>query len=80
MTTLIPKDMPLYLSIVVPIYNEEESVEKLLAGILEVTKQFDFAYEIIFVDDGSQDNTWAIIEQLKKTTPQLKKTNRISCI
>ena len=64
--------MPLYLSIVVPLYNEEESVEKLLAGILEVTKQFDFSYEIIFVDDGSKDNTWAIIEQLKETTPQLK--------
>jgi len=64
--------MSLYLSIVVPLYNEEELVEKLLAGILEVTKQFDFAYEIIFVDDGSQDNTWAIIEQLKEKTPQLK--------
>ena len=72
MTTLEPKDMPLHLSIVVPLYNEEESVEKLLAGILEVTKQFDFAYEIIFVDDGSKDNTWAIVEQLKETTPQLK--------
>ena len=72
MTILETKDMPLYLSIVVPLYNEEESVEKLLAGILEVTKQFDFAYEIIFIDDGSKDNTWAIIEQLKETTPQLK--------
>ena len=71
-STLKPKDMPLYLSIVVPLYNEEESVEKLLAGILEVTKQFDFAYEIIFIDDGSKDNTWAIIERLKETTPQLK--------
>ena len=64
--------MPLYLSIVVPLYNEEESVKKLLASILEVTMQFDFAYEIIFVDDGSKDNTWAIIEQLKETTPQLQ--------
>ena len=64
--------MPLYLSIVVPLYNEEESVEKLLSGILEVTRQFDFAYEILFVDDGSKDNTWAIVEQLKEKTPQLK--------
>lgn len=72
MTTLEPKDIPVYLSIVVPLYNEEESVERLLLCILEVTKQFDFAYEIIFVDDGSQDNTWVIIEQLKETTPQLK--------
>ena len=72
MTTPDPKDMSLYLSIVVPLYNEEESVEKLFAGILEVTEQFNFAYEIIFIDDGSQDNTCAIVEQLKKTTPQLK--------
>jgi glycosyltransferase involved in cell wall biosynthesis len=62
---------PIYLSIVVPLYNEEESVEKLLAGILVVTNQFNFDYEIIFIDDGSQDDTWAIVERLKKTTPQL---------
>ena len=71
MTILKSKNMPLYLSIVVPLYNEEESVEKLLASILQITEKFDFAYEIIFVDDGSKDNTWAIIEQLKETTPQL---------
>ncbi|MFC1881521.1 glycosyltransferase family 2 protein [Thermodesulfobacteriota bacterium] len=72
MTTLKPQDMPLYLSIVVPLYNEEESVEKLLAGILDAMEQFDFLYEIIFMDDGSQVVTWTIIEQLKKATPQLK--------
>jgi len=64
--------MSVYLSIVVPLYNEEESVETLLSGLLEAAEQFDFSYEIIFVDDGSGDNTWAIIEQLKKRTPQLK--------
>ncbi|MCG2777043.1 MAG: glycosyltransferase family 2 protein [Desulfobacterales bacterium] len=64
--------MSVYLSIIVPLYNEEESVEKLLAGLLEITEQFDFSYEIIFVDDGSRDNTWSLIEQLKKSTPQLK--------
>jgi glycosyltransferase involved in cell wall biosynthesis len=72
MSILEPKEMIIYLSIVVPLYNEEESVQKLLANILEATEQFDFAYEIIFIDDGSKDNTWAIIEQLKKTTPQLR--------
>jgi glycosyltransferase involved in cell wall biosynthesis len=72
MSELEPENMTLYLSIVVPLYNEEESVEKLHASIINVTKQFDFPYEIIFVDDGSTDNTWQIIEQLKKETPQLK--------
>ena len=43
--------MSVYLSIVVPLYNEEESIEKLLAGLLEVTEKFDFSYEIILVDD-----------------------------
>ena len=63
---------PIYLSIVVPLYNEEESVENLLSGLLEVAKQFEFAYEIILVDDGSEDRTWEAIERLKKTTPRLR--------
>lgn len=60
-----------YLSIIVPLYNEEESVEKLLSKIKQTTEQFDFDYEIIFVDDGSRDNTWNIIENVKKSTPKL---------
>jgi len=65
-------DMTIYLSIVVPIYNEEESVESLLAAILDAAKDFYFSYEIIFVDDGSEDNTWNVIERLKVGIPQLK--------
>jgi len=57
---------------VVPLYNEEESVEQLLSRLLDVGKQFDFPYEIIFVDDGSKDKTWELIERLKKTTPNLR--------
>ena len=64
--------MSAYLSIIVPLYNEEESVEKLYTGILEVVEQFSFSYEIIFVDDGSQDKTWDIIEELAKRTPHFK--------
>jgi glycosyltransferase involved in cell wall biosynthesis len=64
--------MSIYLSIVVPLYNEAESVEKLLASLLEVMEGSDFSYEIIFVDDGSSDKTWEIIEELNKNTPCLK--------
>jgi len=64
--------MPVYLSIVIPLYNEEESVEKLLSRIIEVGDQFDFPFEIICVDDGSEDKTWEIIERLKKTFPNLR--------
>jgi glycosyltransferase involved in cell wall biosynthesis len=64
--------MSVYLSIVVPLYNEEESVEKLVTKILEVGKEFGFSFEIILVDDGSTDKTWEIIERLKNSTPHLK--------
>jgi len=64
--------MSVYLSMVVPLYNEEESVEQLLSRILDAGKQFDFPYEIIFVDDGSKDKTWELIERLKKTTTNLR--------
>ena len=64
--------MSVYLSIVVPLYNEEESVEKLVASILEVGEEFDFSYEIILVEDGSTDKTWEKVEQLKYSTPHLK--------
>jgi glycosyltransferase involved in cell wall biosynthesis len=64
--------MSIYLSIVVPLYNEEKSVEKLLSKVTQVGDQFDFPYEIVFVDDGSTDKTWKIIGRLKRTKPQLK--------
>lgn len=64
--------MPTYLSIVVPLYNEEESVAKLVERILDVGKYFPFEYEIILVDDGSTDNTWQIIEAMKKNHKNLK--------
>jgi glycosyltransferase involved in cell wall biosynthesis len=59
-------------SIVVPLFNEEESVEMLLSGIVEVMRKTDSLFEVIFIDDGSQDRTWAIIEDLKKTTPEIR--------
>lgn len=64
--------VPIYLSIIVPLYNEEETVEKLLDRILDVAEGFRFSYEVVFVDDGSSDKTWEIIESLKQKTPQLR--------
>ena len=46
-----------YLSIVIPLYNEAESIETLVSNIIEVGTLFDFSYEIILVDDGSTDKT-----------------------
>jgi glycosyltransferase involved in cell wall biosynthesis len=61
-----------YLSIVVPLYNEEESVAPLVEAIQEVGDRMDATYEILLVDDGSQDRTWERIAQLKTTTPNLR--------
>ncbi|MDD3078257.1 MAG: glycosyltransferase family 2 protein [Paludibacter sp.] len=54
------------ISVVVPLFNEEESLEKLYEWIERVMKAHKFSYEIIFVNDGSTDNSWDIIENLQK--------------
>jgi glycosyltransferase involved in cell wall biosynthesis len=51
-------------SIVVPVYNEEESLGELAAWIDRVCRDEDLSYEVIFVDDGSTDNSWGVIEDL----------------
>lgn len=53
------------LSIVIPLYNEEESLPELVAWIDRVTKEAALSHEIILVDDGSNDNSWQIIKQLQ---------------
>ncbi len=54
------------LSIVVPIYNEEESVQPLYEAIRTACERNGQSYEIVFVDDGSQDQTFALLEELHK--------------
>jgi glycosyltransferase involved in cell wall biosynthesis len=60
------------ISIVVPLYNEKDSVQSLVEKILDITHSLDFAFEIILVDDGSDDGTWARIVELSKNRPQLR--------
>lgn len=52
------------ISIVVPLLNEEESLPLLHEWIVKVMRENNFSYEIIFIDDGSKDGSWNIIEQL----------------
>jgi glycosyltransferase involved in cell wall biosynthesis len=54
------------LSIVIPLKNEVESLTELEAWIRRVVEKMGITYEILFVDDGSNDGSWALIEQLKK--------------
>lgn len=52
------------ISIVIPLFNEDESLPELTAWIQRVMEANKFTYEIIFINDGSTDNSWQIIEQL----------------
>jgi len=52
------------ISIVIPLYNEEESLEKLYEWIEKVMQKNKFTYEVIFVNDGSTDGSWKVIEKL----------------
>lgn len=60
------------ISVVVPLFNEEESLPELEAWIVRVMSDHQLSYEIIFVDDGSKDKSWQVIEQLAHANPQVK--------
>ena len=60
------------ISVVVPLYNEEESLPELMSWIDRVMREHSFSYEVIMVDDGSKDTSWSVIEQLSSTYPTLR--------
>lgn len=66
------KPFPVYLSIIIPIYNEVESVELLLRSIMEVLNKEPYVYELICVDDGSQDGTPQLLQELIVQFSQIK--------
>lgn len=57
------------ISVVIPLFNEAESLPELFEWIERVMKANGFSYEIIFVNDGSTDNSWEVIEQLRQRSP-----------
>ncbi len=60
------------ISVVVPLYNEEESIPELYAWIDRVMKENEFTYEVIFVNDGSTDKSWDIIDKLHQESANIK--------
>lgn len=60
------------LSIVVPLYNEAESLPELVAWIDRVARANNLSYEAILVDDGSNDGSWEVIESLKRSYPAVR--------
>ena len=60
------------ISVVVPLFNEEESLPELEAWIRRVMEKHGYSYEIIMVDDGSTDRSWEIVEELSAKNPSVK--------
>ncbi len=60
------------ISVVIPLYNEDESLPELYAWIERVMTEHGFSYEVIFVDDGSTDNSWSVIKKLVEEHRQVR--------
>jgi len=60
------------ISIVVPLLNESESLPELEAWIARVTQEHNYTYEVIFIDDGSTDNSWEVIQSLSDKNSNIK--------
>ena len=59
------------ISIIVPLYNEAESLPELAAWIERVMKENDFSYEVLFINDGSTDTSWDVIRELAEKNPAM---------
>jgi glycosyltransferase involved in cell wall biosynthesis len=62
----------LQISVVIPLYNEEESLPELHSWLQRVLNAHSFSYEILFIDDGSKDQSWAVIEALSAKDAAVK--------
>ncbi|MBL7717935.1 MAG: glycosyltransferase family 2 protein [Flavipsychrobacter sp.] len=60
------------ISIVVPLFNEEESLPELTEWIERVCSEHGYAYEVIMIDDGSTDDSWHVVEKLAETNPHIR--------
>ena len=60
------------ISVIIPLFNEEESLTELHAWIRRVMQEHGFSYEVIFVDDGSTDTSWSVIDNLQHQYPEVK--------
>ena len=60
------------ISVVVPLYDEEESLPELMAWVARVMAEHGFSYEVIFVDDGSDDGSWQVVRTLAQQYPAVR--------
>jgi glycosyltransferase involved in cell wall biosynthesis len=66
------RQKPPYVSVVLPLYNEEESLRELTERIVGTMKAMGKSYEIIFVDDGSTDRSFEVLKEIRKTNPRAR--------
>lgn len=66
------------ISVVIPLYNEAESLPELFSWIERVMKEHNYTYEVIFVNDGSTDNSWEVIEELKQRSPHIRESSSVA--
>ena len=66
-----PENEP-HLSIVIPAYNEGENLEELHKELMKILPQLDMLWEVVFVDDGSKDQTWEKIKSINKKDSRIK--------
>ena len=59
------------ISVIIPLFNEEESLRELFEWIKRVMTEHNLTYEVIFVNDGSTDHSWQVIEQLRDENPEV---------
>ena len=60
------------ISVVVPLFNEEESLPELCAWIDKVMQANNYTYEVLLIDDGSKDKSWKVIEQITSSNQNVK--------
>ena len=60
------------ISVIVPLYNEEESLPELASWIKRVMDEHQFTYEILMVDDGSTDSSWNVVQTLHQENEHVK--------
>lgn len=65
-------DLKYDISVVVPLFNEEESLPELYSWIKRVMDENKFSFEVVFIDDGSKDGSWKVIEELHAQDPNAK--------
>ena len=67
--------MSIQISVVVPVFNEEESLPELTEWINRVMSEHGFSYEVILINDGSTDRSWDIVQRLSQGNKSIKGIN-----